>query len=257
MAFLVVFCLLFAQTYSAVAQVAGPPAPIERVNSSGTLTLPAGTVIPLTLVSPIRTRSTKPGDTVRAQVAFPVTLGNQLVIPAGTYVEGIVRSVVSKKTKANSGGLQIHFTQLIYANGYKVSLDAVNTQSELLVPALRLPEPDQAAFAATGALGLGIGWGGVAPAHFTGGMHPLLGQSAPTPAPLPPLPGPPKSFLAFAAIVSALAVAGFIYFFYVAHHWNHADLVAYDSGWQFQAALTAPVTVNAAQVNAAAAVSPN
>src|ERR1700741_1499785 len=68
---------------------------------SAIIVVPQGTAIPLTLVNPIHSKSTKPGDAVRAMVAFPATVGAQLAIPAGTYVEGTVVSV-----KAPSGRSQ-------------------------------------------------------------------------------------------------------------------------------------------------------
>ena len=49
------------------------------------ITVAPGTAVPLTLLNPIRSRTTKPGDAIRAVVAFPVTVGTQVAIPAGTY----------------------------------------------------------------------------------------------------------------------------------------------------------------------------
>src|ERR1700761_4618095 len=67
---------------------------------TGTIDVPAGMKIPLNLVTQIMSKSTKPGDAVRAVVAFPVTVGSRLAIPAGTYVEGRLISAVNKgKTK--------------------------------------------------------------------------------------------------------------------------------------------------------------
>ena len=68
--------------YAAAPQV--PAALPEQTPSSGQTIVPAATVIPLTLVSQIKSKSTKVGDAVRAQVAFPITVGTQMAIPAGT-----------------------------------------------------------------------------------------------------------------------------------------------------------------------------
>jgi type IV secretion system protein VirB10 len=101
---------------------AGPTA------ATGTIDVPVGTKVQLNLVSPVMSLSTKAGDTVRAVVAFPVTVGNQVAIPAGTFVEGqfvSARAAGTKPKKGTSGpALQIHFTKLVYANGYTVALDA-------------------------------------------------------------------------------------------------------------------------------------
>src|SRR2546429_4300728 len=36
----------------------------------------------------ITTRSAKPGDSVYLQTSFPVTIGNRIVIPVGSYLRG-------------------------------------------------------------------------------------------------------------------------------------------------------------------------
>jgi hypothetical protein len=50
-----------------------------------------------------------------------VTVGKQLAIPVGTYVEG----VLDKVTKGGRSGpsLKMHFTRLDYVNGYSVDID--------------------------------------------------------------------------------------------------------------------------------------
>jgi hypothetical protein len=244
---LLAFSIFLVQTVAAVAQVVTPQA-----GAPASITIPAGKVIPLTLVSPIRSKSTRVGDLVRAQVAFPITVGTQIVIPAGTFVEGTVQAVAAKKTKSNPGGLQIHFTRLIYANGYSVPLDAVNTHSQLAPELPGLPPDASAAFATTGALGVGFGWGAT---PVPNGIDPFIGQSTPTPT-LPALPGPPKGFIIAVAVGAAIFIAVLIISIF-AHHRNNNDYVLYDSGYQMQMALTVPVTVDTAQVSAAASSAPN
>ncbi|HEV2136197.1 MAG TPA: hypothetical protein VGR47_18305 [Terracidiphilus sp.] len=95
-----------------------------------TVEVPAGTAIPLTLVSPIKSRSTKRGDTVRAMVAFPVTTGTQLAIPAGTYVEGTVRSLAPHTLQNKLPDVEVHFTPTRIMNlpGSMVHLCAESSQ---------------------------------------------------------------------------------------------------------------------------------
>lgn len=52
-----------------------------------------GTPVRLTLLSYVSTASSRDGDPFVAVVAEPVSLGDQLLIPAGTRVNGIVRAV--------------------------------------------------------------------------------------------------------------------------------------------------------------------
>jgi len=135
-----VFSVLASQTAFAAGPQTAAPAPEPTLSTSQTITVPAGTVIPMTLLSQIKSKSTKVGDTVRAQVAFPITAGTQIAIPAGTYVEGTVTSLTARMKKTGQPDVQIHFTRLLYANGYVASLDAVNTQASNDIPGLGLPE---------------------------------------------------------------------------------------------------------------------
>jgi type IV secretion system protein VirB10 len=84
--------------------------------------LPAGTKVLLQLRSPIDTKSAHPGDGVYCQTAFPVTQDNILVIPAGTYVKGKIMNVQRAGRIKGRAEIQVHFTTLIYPNGYSVDL---------------------------------------------------------------------------------------------------------------------------------------
>ena len=89
------------------------PCPVTdpAVSEKQTITIPVGTRIPLALASPITSKA-RPGDAVRAVTGFPVTVGTQLAIPVGTYVEG----VIDKVTKGGRSGpsLQMHFTRILF-----------------------------------------------------------------------------------------------------------------------------------------------
>jgi type IV secretion system protein VirB10 len=86
------------------------------------VTVPSGTKIPLTLKQGITTKSARPGDPVYAQTAFPVTQSDQIVIPAGTFVQGEVRRVVRPGRVKGRAELQMSFTSMIFPNGYTVML---------------------------------------------------------------------------------------------------------------------------------------
>ncbi len=84
--------------------------------------VPSGTKIPLTLKQGINSRSARPGDPVYAQTAFPITQDNQIVIPAGTFVQGEVRRVIRPGHVKGRAELQMSFTSMIFPNGYTVML---------------------------------------------------------------------------------------------------------------------------------------
>ena len=81
----------------AMAQAAPPAAesssPKDAPEAPLRVTVPAGTRIPLALKHAISTKSVRPGDPVYLQTTFPVAENNRILIPAGTYVQGVVDSV--------------------------------------------------------------------------------------------------------------------------------------------------------------------
>jgi len=234
-----------------VAQTAPAPAPAAPASQNAaatatpqTVTLPAGTAIPLTLMTVIRSKSTKPGDSVRAVVAFPVTQGTQLAIPAGTYVEGVVNNVTAKPLSNRQPSFNVHFTHLVFANGYSATLSGVNTQA-LLLPADASQPANEVAE--------------LTPLQMPGQRFAMgAGQFPQPPTPtLPPLPqvGPPKG-LVIGSVLGGFA-AFTIGMLALAHHRaNSYDYPVFDSGWQFQMVLDTPVTLDVAQVAAAAAMLP-
>src|SRR5580658_2225165 len=139
---------MFAESVSALmiasllsAQAPAPAAPIAPdtaqnqpavtpqnapVPAPQAVTIPTGTAIQLSLMSAVKTRSTKAGDTVRAVVAFPVTIGTQLAIPAGTFVDGNVSQVKARPKGGLPPLFRVHFTRLVYSNGYTVALSGEN-----------------------------------------------------------------------------------------------------------------------------------
>jgi type IV secretion system protein VirB10 len=231
--------LVSAQTPHAFLQSAVPALPAAQVTAPAAaqmLTVPAGTAIPLTLINPIKKKSTKPGDAVRATVAFPIMAGMQVAIPAGSYVEGVVQQLNPRASNTGQPEVGIHFTRLVFANGYSVSLDANSTQAEETLPTLGAPGVELASLAPPP---IGIGRGSMA----------MMGQSSPT---LPPMPqvGPPKAVIAGAVAGSA---ALFITVLALGHHaQSKIDSVLFDAGWQFQMVLQSPLTVDASQVAAPA-----
>ena len=207
---------------------------------SATIVVPQGTAIPLTLVNPLHSKSTKPGDTVRAMVAFPVTVGSQLAIPVSTYVEGSVVSVKAPSGRSQTPTAQFHFTRLLFANGYLVPIDAINTQAILVLPELNPNTGIELADARDGAPFLGEGFGS--------------GQTTPQPPPLPHV-GPNPAVVG-GAIAGGAALFTILAIVAAHHRASSVDYSLFESGWQFQMTLQQPLTLDAAKVAAAAAAAP-
>lgn len=227
-----------------IASVCGAQTPTSA--ESGTRSAPAliavpqGTTVALTLLNPIRSKTSKPGDAVRAVVAFPVTVGTQVAIPAGTYVQGTIDAVAAHPGHGHLPNVKIHFTSLLFVNGYLVSLDAMSSDAFLTIPKADSEPTYELADARDGAPPLGR--------RFA-----VAGQNPPAPPTLPPLPqvGPSRGALIGTSIgISAATLAAILIW---AHHSAKSlDYVVFDSGWQFAMVLSRPVTLESAQVIAAA-----
>jgi hypothetical protein len=85
-------------------------------------TVPAGTKVLLQLRSSINTKSAKAGDGVYLASAFPVVVGNRVMIPAGVYVQGVVDRVERAGHVKGRAQLDMHFTSIIFPNGSVVEI---------------------------------------------------------------------------------------------------------------------------------------
>src|SRR5579862_7839490 len=88
------------------------------------LMIPAGTRIPLSLVQAISTKNARQGDPVYASTSFPVTIAGRMVIPAGTYVQGVIDRVHRPGRVKGKAEILMHFTSLVFPNGYTVVMPA-------------------------------------------------------------------------------------------------------------------------------------
>ncbi|MGA2340100.1 MAG: hypothetical protein ABSF75_09415 [Terracidiphilus sp.] len=249
---LMIASLTMAQTPIPAPQVAPPPsqtsqappsqaAPasagqIAPAPSAQVIIVPTGTAVQLTLMSAVKSKSTKAGDTVRAVVAFPVTIGTELAIPAGTFVDGDVLQVTARPKAGQQPSFRVHFTRLVFSNGYSVALNGENTQALVLPLDSSLPANEVAE---------------LAPLRLPGSRF-AMGEGQQTQLPTLPRVGPNPAVVGgaigggFAALVVLMLV--------LAHHSvSNTDFLLYDAGWQFQMILDSPLTLDATQVSAAAA----
>ena len=98
-----------------------PPAPALEAEKL-TLTIPAGTRIPLSLKQAISTKTARDGDPVYAEAAFPYVVNERVVIPAGTYIQGKIERAQRGGHVKGRAEVLIHFTSMIYPNGYTLML---------------------------------------------------------------------------------------------------------------------------------------
>lgn len=103
---------------------AATPSPVATSSAAPTkaYTVPAGTKVLLQLRSSLNTKSAKPGDGVYLASAFPVVVGNHVLIPAGVYVQGVVDRVQRAGHLKGRAQLDMHFTSMIFPNGTVVEI---------------------------------------------------------------------------------------------------------------------------------------
>jgi hypothetical protein len=124
--------------------------------------------------------------------------------------------------------MQMHFTRLVYSNGYSVAIEGTTTQAKAVSPASVSPET-----AAIPSEGVGV--------------EAFSGQQSPTAPSLPPLPhvGPSVGVVVGAAV--GVAAAGILTIVLLGHH-DGNNFVLFDTGWQFAMVLQSPLMVDAASV---------
>jgi len=100
------------------------------------LTVPAGTKISVVLTRSFSSKSMRPGDDVYAQTTFPVTVGNDVAIPQGSFVQGKIEKVARKGSR---GDLQLQAASVIFANGYVAGIPGLSDMESDAGTAFRDP----------------------------------------------------------------------------------------------------------------------
>lgn len=237
-----VACTLITSLSATQTPVPAPPPPPAP---GASITVPAGTAVQLALISPIRSRSTRPGSPVRAVVSFPVTVGAQVAIPAGTYVLGTVIRIHADPLGRSAPIVNLHLTSLVFENGSTVPLDALHLSAQL-DPALAPPGSEgrapvaELADAREGAPHPG----GPSPEPEPGPIFEADPAQEPNPPALPPLKNPGPSEGVFLGVglggMAALFTLGAIFFHRRA---ARLDYVVFDGGWPFEMVLSRPLTL--------------
>jgi hypothetical protein len=208
-----------------------PPSPLQQATEAADqapaeqaergITVPEGTRVQLALANSIRTRAARAGEIVRAVTTFPITVGKDLAIPQGTFVEGNIVKV-GKRGSTRFDGLQIKFTYLVFTNGYNAELDGSVTEAKAIQP-------------------------GVNPSGGAGtvGLMANSLQQGPTPPPLPQV-GPPMGPVIGATLgaTAALIVTGIL----LGRRHSRGEPTDFDIGFQFEMILQEPLTLDVKRV---------
>ena len=84
---------MFLRSFLAIAFAASALAAQDAAPRAGVFTIAAGTKVPLSLINSISTKTTKEGDRVYLETAFPILANGRIAIPAGSWVTGTVTEV--------------------------------------------------------------------------------------------------------------------------------------------------------------------
>jgi type IV secretion system protein VirB10 len=95
---------------------------IAAPTNPNTVTIPAGTKIPLSLKQAISTKNAREGDAVYAETAFPFVVDDRVIVPAGSYIQGKIARVERAGHGKGRAEILMHFTSIIFPSGYTVML---------------------------------------------------------------------------------------------------------------------------------------
>lgn len=93
------------------------PSPMAKRNLLDKVVVPKDTTIPLELKSTINSRTAYSGQAIYCVTIFPITVGNRIVIPAGSYVKGEVTQVVRPGRVKGKAQVGIRFNTITLENG--------------------------------------------------------------------------------------------------------------------------------------------
>jgi hypothetical protein len=157
--------------------------PEPQPTQTSTITIPAGTQLSLALSQPIQSRVLRRGDDIYAQITAPVLAGDEVAIPAGTFVQGTMDKLERHGGRAE---LRLQSMSFTFPDGYVKSIDGPMTLESSDGYAYK--DPGQGHFVAAFALpAAGVGLGALI-GHSVGSSQSTLTSSLP-PGCIPGSPG--------------------------------------------------------------------
>jgi hypothetical protein len=109
----------FAQSLPTAPDSQPQNSTLATAGETATVTIPAGTNIALVLVHPIQSKYIHRGDDIYSQINSPVNVGNEVVIPPGSFVQGKVDKV---ENKSGRGVIHLQSLSLTFPNGFAANL---------------------------------------------------------------------------------------------------------------------------------------
>lgn len=120
-----------------------------------TVTVPAGTQFALVLTNPLSSKDMHRGAMVYAETAAPITVGDRVTIPAGTFVQGKVDKLRRNGSRAE---MTLTSASLVFPDGYVSNINGPFSVESDEGTAWRDPSNKAKTFAIIApAAGLGIG----------------------------------------------------------------------------------------------------
>lgn len=153
--FLLAALMCFAQNQPKSSEESAPPPGPQGDTESSMVTIPAGTHLALVLTHPVQSRYIHHGDDIYAQTTSPVDSGNEVVIPASTFVQGKVDRL---ERKGGRGEIRLQSMAITFPDGYVVPISGPITL--VSNDGYALKDPGQGRFAGAMALpaaGAGLG----------------------------------------------------------------------------------------------------
>ncbi|MGZ4897108.1 MAG: hypothetical protein ACXV9O_11760 [Candidatus Angelobacter sp.] len=229
-----------------------PPAasqPPPAGQAAGMFTVPAGTKLPLGLLRPISVRSSDPVADVYLQITFPVTVGSQMLIPPGAYIQGVIQKTIPRPRGSAGPGFEMRFANLIFPTGYTVPI--AGTVSVLRTTAHALPPGDKEVQPVAALTAADSTERRLPRVDAEGQPLPAMAAVGSTPPPLPPLPKSPfgntprNIFIGMgvAAAVGTIAV-------FALNH-SHRNDLNMEAGTPLEMVLLSPLQLDPERVTAA------
>jgi type IV secretion system protein VirB10 len=112
-----IFFLLGVIPSWGVAKEQNAPAAPPTTPPSSRWVVPAHTTIPIALRNTISSRTAYIGQAVYCQTIYPITVGDRIVIPAGTYIKGAVAQVVRPGRVKGTAKIGLRFESITLPSG--------------------------------------------------------------------------------------------------------------------------------------------
>jgi type IV secretion system protein VirB10 len=110
------FLLCFIAPGIVSGQSEAPQAKADPLADSR-LVVPVHTVIPLTLKNAINSRTTFVGQAIYCETIYPITVGNRIIIPVGSYVKGSVTEVTKPGRVKGRAQIGVRFESITLPSG--------------------------------------------------------------------------------------------------------------------------------------------